>query len=77
DIGLPDGSGLELLSELNDEAGRAVPVIIYSAQEMDAALAGRVEAVLTKSRTSLAGLARTVRRLTNARKTDEAPSIEP
>ena len=71
DLGLPDGSGLELLSELGDEAGRTVPVIVYSAQEMDAALADRVEAVLTKSRTSLAGLARTVRRLTNARKIDE------
>jgi DNA-binding response OmpR family regulator len=73
DLGLPDGSGLELLSELGDEAGRCVPVIVYSAQEMDAALADRVEAVLTKSRTSLAGLARTVRRLTNARKTDDRP----
>jgi DNA-binding response OmpR family regulator len=68
DLGLPDGSGLELLSELGDGEGRNVPVIVYSAQEMDAALADRVEAVLTKSRTSLAGLARTVRRLTNARK---------
>lgn len=64
DLGLPDGSGLELLAELGDEHGRTVPVIIYSAQEMDRTLADRVEAVLTKSRTSLAGLTRTVRRLT-------------
>lgn len=77
DLGLPDGSGLELLSELGDEAGRTVPVIVYSAQEMDAALADRVEAVLTKSRTSLAGLARTVRRLTNAKRADEIPGTEP
>ncbi len=63
DLGLPDGSGLDLLAELGDEGGRTVPVIVYSAQEMDTALAGRVEAVLTKSRTSLAGLARMVRRL--------------
>ena len=77
DLGLPDGSGLELLSELGDEAGRTVPVIVYSAQEMDAALAGRVEAVLTKSRTSLAGLARTVRRLTNARRATEPTGTEP
>jgi len=67
DLGLPDGSGLELLGDLGDENGRTIPVIVYSAQEMDAALANRVEAVLTKSRTSLAGLARTVRRLTDTR----------
>ncbi len=67
DLGLPDGSGLELLADMGDDAGRTVPVIVYSAQEMDGALANRVEAVLTKSRTSLAGLARTVRRLTDQR----------
>ncbi len=67
DLGLPDGSGLELLGDLGDENGRTIPVIVYSAQEMDGALADRVEAVLTKSRTSLAGLARTVRRLTGTR----------
>jgi len=71
DLGLPDGSGLELLSELGDGEGHTVPVIVYSAQEMDAALANRVEAVLTKSRTSLAGLARTVRRLTSAHRIEE------
>lgn len=68
DLGLPDGSGLELLGDLGDERGRTVPVVVYSAQEMDGALADRVEAVLTKSRTSLAGLMRTVRRLTDDRK---------
>lgn len=76
DLGLPDGSGLELLGDLGDGAGSAVPVIVYSAQEMDAALADRVEAVLTKSRTSLTGLARTVRRLTNARKALETSGTE-
>lgn len=64
DLGLPDGSGLELLADLDDGDGHSVPVIVYSAQEMDAALGHRVEAVLVKSRTSLAGLVRTVRRLT-------------
>lgn len=67
DLGLPDGSGLELLGDLGDDKGRTIPVIVYSAQEMDSALANRVEAVLTKSRTSLAGLARTVRRLTDTK----------
>lgn len=64
DLGLPDGSGLELLSDLRDDIDEPIPVIIYSAQEMDAALADRAEAVLTKSRNSLSSLARTVRRLT-------------
>lgn len=58
DLGLPDGSGLDLLPDLGE-----APVVIYSAQDMDAALVDQVEAVLTKTRTSLAGLARTVRRL--------------
>lgn len=65
DLGLPDGSGLELLPELG--AGRlGIPVVVYSAQDMDAALSERVEAVLVKSSASLADLAHTVRRLTFA-----------
>jgi PAS domain S-box-containing protein len=72
DLGLPDGSGLDLLADLGDEGGRATPVVVYSAQDMDAALGSRVDAVLTKSRTSLASLARTVRRLANRKQ--EAPS---
>ncbi|NJC41681.1 PAS domain S-box-containing protein [Brevundimonas alba] len=68
DLGLPDGSGLELLADMGDEEGRTVPVIVYSAQEMDSALGDRVEAVLTKSRASLTVLTRTVRRLTDDRR---------
>ena len=64
DLGLPDGSGLELLPDVDAAYGSTVPVVVYSAQEMDAELAGRVDAVLVKSRTSLAGLTRTVRELT-------------
>lgn len=64
DLGLPDGSGLELLPDVDAAYGSTVPVVVYSAQEMDADLAGRVDAVLVKSRTSLAGLTRTVRDLT-------------
>lgn len=63
DLGLPDGSGLEILPDLTDEAGRTIPVVVYSAQEIDGDLAPAVEAVLTKSRMSLTQLARTVRRL--------------
>lgn len=64
DLGLPDGNGLELLPLLTEEDGRTIPVIIYSAQEMDREAAPAVQAVLTKSRMSLTQLARTVHRLT-------------
>ena len=63
DLGLPDGSGLELLSELQAADGVSIPVIIYSAREPELLNAPGVEAVLLKSRTSLATLARTVRRV--------------
>lgn len=62
DLGLPDGSGVELLPEIGAD-GLDIPVVIYSAQEADAQIVGRVDAVLTKSRTSLTELVKTVRRL--------------
>ena len=61
DLGLPDGSGLDLLPEIGGE-GLGVPVVVYSAQETDSQVLGQVEAVLTKSRTSLTDLVRIVRR---------------
>ena len=63
DLGLPDGSGLDLLPDLVDASGRSIPVVVYSAQELDAATAPAIEAVLTKSRMSLTQLALTVRAL--------------
>lgn len=66
DLGLPDGQGLDLLPQLTDEEGRTIPVVIYSAQELDHRAAPAVEAVLTKSRMSLSQLARTVRHLTHS-----------
>lgn len=64
DLGLPDGSGLELLADIGEAKGPAVPVVIYSAQDADLASTAAVDAVLTKSRMSLNELAQTVRRLT-------------
>ena len=69
DLGLPDGSGIELLADLHGTEGAPVPVVIYSASDTDAALYDGVEAVLVKSKTSLAALARTVRRLTAKERT--------
>ncbi|KAK0351690.1 hypothetical protein LTR94_023963 [Friedmanniomyces endolithicus] len=60
DLGLPDGNGLDLLPLLTEEDGRTIPVIIYSAQDMDREAAPAVQAVLIKSRMSLTQLARTV-----------------
>lgn len=62
DIGLADGSGLELLPDL-DELEGDIPVVVFSAQETDPALLHQVDEVLVKSRSSMASLARTVRRL--------------
>jgi PAS domain S-box-containing protein len=63
DLGLPDGSGELLLPEL-DRGQRAVPVVLYSAQDVDRRIERKVAAALTKSRTSLDGLVATVQRLT-------------
>lgn len=64
DVALGDGSGLDLLPQLNADPERHAPVVIFSAQNVDDAdLVAAVDAVLTKSRTSLDDLAQMVRRL--------------
>lgn len=65
DLELNDGSGLDLLEELKDEK---VPVIIFSAQDVQADFGRPVTAVLVKSRTSLAGLVGAVRDLVEKKK---------
>ncbi len=60
DIGLAEGSGLQLLPELKR---LGVPVVVFTAQPVDPAAEAGVDAVLVKSRTSLSALARSVRRL--------------
>lgn len=49
DIGMPDGSGLELLP-LIDALERPIPVLIFSAQDVDPALIGSVSGVMIKSK---------------------------
>jgi DNA-binding response OmpR family regulator len=51
DLNLPDGSGLELLSYLGS-LDPATPVLIFSAHDVDNAIADRVASVLIKSQTS-------------------------
>jgi PAS domain S-box-containing protein len=63
DLTLGDGSGLELLADLNDRQGRPIPVLVFSAQDTDQLILKRVALAMTKSKTSLTSLADAVRRL--------------
>lgn len=60
DLGLPDGSGEELVADLASAGDRSTPVIIYSAQERNGAFAREVSAVVTKSKRSLSALVETI-----------------
>ena len=63
DMGLQDGSGLELLPLLRGEHASAPPVVLYSATEASREVAAQVEAALVKSRDSIEQLLFTVRQL--------------
>lgn len=67
DLALPDGSGLEILSDMEPNSTR-VPVIIYSAQDNWVGDMRDVEAILTKSRRSLPNLVETVLAILDRRK---------
>jgi DNA-binding NtrC family response regulator len=56
DIALDGGSGLDVLPDLHDSAGEAIPVIIYSAQGANSVCAAQVQAVMSKSRASIDSL---------------------
>jgi PAS domain S-box-containing protein len=58
DIGMADGSGLDLLP-LFDEQDTRTPVVVFTAQDAPWGLAERVDAVLIKSRASLDNLVTT------------------
>ena len=62
DIGLPDGSGLELLSALNG-ATPPIPVMIFSAQELGNEHLRLVRQALLKSRTDNSQLRDSIKRL--------------
>jgi PAS domain S-box-containing protein len=62
DIGLPDGSGLELLPELALRQPQT-PVVIWSAQELSQAQRHQVDLVLAKSRIDLPALLQQLKNL--------------
>jgi len=66
DLSLPDGSGLELLPQLNGQSGGqpTPPVVVFSAQEVGRETLQDVAAVLVKSRTSNQKLLETIQALT-------------
>jgi PAS domain S-box-containing protein len=68
DLALDGRSGLDLLPELYDSAGEAIPVIVYSAQCANSVCAAQVQAALTKSRASIDSL------IANLRKRVAVPS---
>jgi PAS domain S-box-containing protein len=53
DLTLADGSSMDLLPELQNRNGRSIPVVVFSGQDANPAVAARVDALLTKSRTSI------------------------
>lgn len=71
DLRLAEGSGLDLIPFLVDSDGLAIPTIIYSAQDVSAELADKVDAVLVKARGSMPDLKATLRRVINARAFEE------
>ena len=50
DLDLPDGKGEQLLTELSATPDRLPPVVVFSAEEGNAAIAAAADAVLIKSR---------------------------
>jgi PAS domain S-box-containing protein len=61
DLTLTDGLGKDLIPYLVDAAGRPIPIIVFTAQDLTPELAAQVATVLTKSRDNLAKLVETVR----------------
>jgi DNA-binding response OmpR family regulator len=65
DIGLPDGSGLELLPVLRKATSTPIPSLVFSAHELSPRSARTVTASLLKSKTSTEQLVLRVRQLLN------------
>ena len=73
DIGLPNGSGWDLLPALNQLASPP-PVIVFSAQHLDPEQAKSVAAALTKASTSNQHLLDVIKRVTGM--ADTVPDLQ-
>jgi len=71
DIALPDGSGLDLLTDLPVETG----VIVFSAAELDQKLGDRVQAIMTKTRASEIDVAKLVRSMLASSRDGTSPTL--
>ena len=60
DVALAAGSGFELLHELRDSDGDAIPLVVFSPSDANPVFAVQVRAALTKSRTSIDNLIATL-----------------
>jgi PAS domain S-box-containing protein len=60
DLGLPDGSGFDLLPLLKRGEGPPIPVVVFSAHEIGGEAAQEVAAALVKSKTSNEELLKTI-----------------
>jgi signal transduction histidine kinase/DNA-binding response OmpR family regulator len=60
DVALAAGSGFELLHELRNGDGDAIPLVVFSPQDANPVFAVQVRAALTKSRTSIDSLIATL-----------------
>jgi signal transduction histidine kinase/DNA-binding response OmpR family regulator len=60
DVALAAGSGFELLHELRDGDGDAIPLVVFSPHDANPVFAVQVRAALTKSRTSIDNLIATL-----------------
>lgn len=76
DVGLPDGSGLDLLGELR-HLPKPPPVLIFSASDYDAGTARHVAASLVKSRTENGELHETIRHLIEQLPPGGGPEAQP
>ncbi|MGB0466896.1 MAG: CHASE domain-containing protein [Pontibacterium sp.] len=71
DVGLPDGSGLDLLPQLTEQTP-STPVIVFSAQEISVESAHQVAGVLVKSRAGNTAMVEMVKRLLNRPEGEDA-----